>query len=192
MGIHTGLLVVGEMGGGDKHEQLALGETPNVAARIPGLAEPDTVAISATTQPLIQGYFVCQALGPHTLKGVATPVNVYRVLGESGAQSRLEIASSRGLTPLVGRESEIVLLLARSAEHYVEAEACFRQALEVSRRQQARSLEFRASRSLSQLWQRQGKRAEAHDLLAPIYGWFTEGFDTEDLQEAKALLQELS
>jgi predicted ATPase len=104
----------------------------------------------------------------------------------------LEIASSRGLTPLVGRESEIVLLLARSAEHYVEAEACFRQALEVSRRQQARSLEFRASRSLSQLWQRQGKRAEAHDLLAPIYGWFTEGFDTEDLQEAKALLQELS
>jgi class 3 adenylate cyclase len=63
------------MGGGDKHEQLALGETPNVAARIPGLAEPDTVAISATTQPLIQGYFVCQALGPHTLKGVATPVN---------------------------------------------------------------------------------------------------------------------
>jgi predicted ATPase len=84
------------------------------------------------------------------------------------------------------------LLLARSAEHYAQAEACFRQALEVSRRQQAKSLELRAAMSLSQLRQRQGKRAEARDLLAPIYGWFTEGFDTEDLQEAKALLEELS
>jgi hypothetical protein len=116
LGIHTGLVVVGEMGGGDKQQQLALGETPNVAARMQSLAEPDTVAMSAATHRLIQGYFVCQALGPHTLKGVAISVNAYRVLGESGAQSRLEIASSRGLTPLVGRESEIALLLARWAQ----------------------------------------------------------------------------
>jgi predicted ATPase len=71
-------------------------------------------------------------------------------------------------------------------------EACFQQALTVARHQEARSLELRAAMSLSRLWQQRGKRAEAYNLLAPIYGWFTEGFDTADLQEAKALLEELS
>jgi predicted ATPase len=61
----------------------------------------------------------------------------------------------------------------------------------VARHQQAKSLELRAALSLSRLWQQQGKRAEARELLAPIYGWFIEGFDTADLQEAKALLEEL-
>jgi predicted ATPase len=84
------------------------------------------------------------------------------------------------------------LLLGRAAEHHVEAETCFHQALDVARRQQAKSWELRAAISLSRLWQRQGKRAEARELLAPIYGWFTEGFDTADLQEAKVLLEELS
>jgi predicted ATPase len=65
------------------------------------------------------------------------------------------------------------------------------QALAIARRQEAKSLELRAAMSLSRLWQQKGKRAEARDLLAPIYGWFTEGFDTADLQEAKALLEEL-
>jgi predicted ATPase len=73
-----------------------------------------------------------------------------------------------------------------------EAEACFQQALDVARRQQAKSLELRAAMSLSRLWQQQGKRQEAYDLLVPVYGWFTEGFDTADLQEAKALLGVLS
>ena len=72
-----------------------------------------------------------------------------------------------------------------------EAEACFHQALDIARRQQAKSLELRAAVSLGQLWQRQGKRTEAHALLAPIYGWFAEGFDTADLQEAWALLEAL-
>jgi predicted ATPase len=84
------------------------------------------------------------------------------------------------------------LLLTRSAEHHAEAESCFRQALEIASRQQAKSLELRAAMSLSRLWQRQGKRAEARALRAPIYGWFTEGFDTADLQEAKVLLEELA
>jgi predicted ATPase len=84
------------------------------------------------------------------------------------------------------------LLLMRSAENYGEAEACFQQALTVARRQQARSYELRAAISLSRLWQHQGQRAAAYDLLAPVYGWFTEGFDTLDLQEAKALLEALS
>jgi len=83
------------------------------------------------------------------------------------------------------------LLLVCSAENYGEAEACFQQALTVARRQQARSYELRAATSLSRLWQHQGQRAAAYDLLAPVYGWFTEGFDSLDLQEAKALLEAL-
>jgi predicted ATPase len=83
------------------------------------------------------------------------------------------------------------LLLQQSAAQQGEAEERLHQALAVARRQQAKSWELRAAMSLSRLWQHQGKRAEAHELLAPIYGWFTEGFDTADLQEAKALLEEL-
>jgi predicted ATPase len=73
-----------------------------------------------------------------------------------------------------------------------EAEAWMQKALAIARHQQAKSLELRAAMSLSRLWQQQGKRAEAYELLAPIYGWFTEGFDTADLQEAKALLEALA
>jgi predicted ATPase len=84
-----------------------------------------------------------------------------------------------------------VLLLQRSRADIPQAEACFQQALDVARRQQAKALELRAALSLARLWQGQGKGAAARQLLAEIYGWFTEGFDTADLQEAKALLQEL-
>jgi TOMM system kinase/cyclase fusion protein len=110
LGIHTGLVVVGDMGGVGRQEQLALGETPNIAARLQGLAEPDTVIISEATSQLIHGYFVCQALGAQALKGLAQPLMVYRVLHESGAQTRLDVAATRGLTLLVGREQEIGLL----------------------------------------------------------------------------------
>ncbi|HJY82525.1 MAG TPA: hypothetical protein VKK81_15770 [Candidatus Binatia bacterium] len=73
-----------------------------------------------------------------------------------------------------------------------EAEACFHKAIEIARKQQAKSLELRAVMSLSRLWQKQGRKEEARQMLAKIYGWFTEGFDTRDLQEAKALLEELN
>ena len=73
-----------------------------------------------------------------------------------------------------------------------EAEACFRNAIEVAQKQQAKSLELRAAMSLARLWQSQGKTTEAHELLAPVYHWFTEGFDTKDLQEAKVLIEELN
>jgi predicted ATPase len=85
-----------------------------------------------------------------------------------------------------------VLLLRQTKTPQTEAEAWLQRALEVARRQQAKSLELRAAMSLSRLWQQQDKRIEAYQLLAPIYGWFTEGFDTADLQEAKALLETLS
>jgi predicted ATPase len=84
------------------------------------------------------------------------------------------------------------LLLQQSSDNQAEAESCFHHAIEIARHQQAKSFELRTATSLSRLWQQQGKRQEAHDLLAPVYYWFTEGFDTADLQEAKALLDALA
>src|SRR5262245_46901947 len=84
------------------------------------------------------------------------------------------------------------LLLRQAAPDEEQAAACFQQALDEARRQQATSLELRAATSHARLWQRQGKRTEARELLAEVYGWFTEGFDTADLQEAKALLEVLA
>jgi predicted ATPase len=88
-------------------------------------------------------------------------------------------------------KGEILLMQEGKRQKWSDGEECLHQALDVARRQQAKSLELRAAMSLSRLWQLQGKRDEARELLAPIYGWFTEGFDTADLQEAKALLEEL-
>jgi predicted ATPase len=81
---------------------------------------------------------------------------------------------------------------AQSSQDQYDAETCFQHALDVARQQQAKSLELRAAMSLARLWQRQGRRVEAHALLAEVYGWFTEGFDTADLQEAKGLLDALA
>jgi predicted ATPase len=119
VGLHTGLTVIGDIGAGQKHELLALGEAPNIAARIQSLAAPDTVAISADTSRLVEGYFTVEDLGRQTLRGVAAPLQVYRVLRPSGAQSRLDVVGPRGLTPLVGREQEVGLLLERW--HWVKA-----------------------------------------------------------------------
>jgi predicted ATPase len=83
------------------------------------------------------------------------------------------------------------LLLQQNSDNQAEAGNCFQQALTIARAQQAKSFELRTATSLARLWQQQGKREEAHDLLAPVYNWFTEGFDTVDLQDAKALLDEL-
>jgi predicted ATPase len=84
------------------------------------------------------------------------------------------------------------LLLQQHTDDQAESENYFHHALVISRNQQAKSFELRTATSLSKLWQQQGKRQEAYDLLAPVYHWFTEGFDTADLQEAKALLDELA
>jgi len=84
------------------------------------------------------------------------------------------------------------LLLQQSADYQAEAETCFHHAIRIAQSQQAKSWELRAATSLARLWQQQGKRQEAYDLLAPVYNWFTEGFNTVDLQNAKALLYELA
>src|SRR5262245_6226242 len=116
LGIHTGLVVVGEVGRGTRQEQLALGETPNLAARLQGMAAPNTLVISAATSQLLGGFFAYQSLGTPLLRGFTQPIEIYQVLYESMARSRLEAVGSTALTPLVGREQEVGLLLERWAQ----------------------------------------------------------------------------
>ena len=113
VGLHTGPVVVAEIGTGVQTEQLALGETPNFAARIQGTANSDEVMISAATHRLVEGLFDCEERGQPTLKGVATPLTLYRVLREGEAHSRFQVVARKGLTPLVGREHEFGLLRER-------------------------------------------------------------------------------
>jgi class 3 adenylate cyclase/predicted ATPase len=116
IGIHTGPVMVGAIGTGERTERLALGETPNIAARVQGQAEPDTVVISQATSRLVHGFFTCEALGPQSLKNVAAPIDLYRVHGEGEARTRFEVSVQKGLLPLVGREEELSVLQRRWAQ----------------------------------------------------------------------------
>jgi predicted ATPase len=132
---------------------------------------PHGLAMLATIQ---------HAAGQH-VEGLATLENALAFSEDTGAHSwDAELHRLKG-----------ELLLAMQPGSAAEAEALFRRALEIARAQEAKSFELRAATSLARLWQRQGKLAEARALLAPVYAWFTEGFDTRDLVEAKALLEEL-
>ena len=111
IGIHTGPVVVGEMGGGGRHENLATGETVNIAARLEGLAAPNTVVISHITARLVRDAFVLEDLGPHELKGVAEPMLVFRV--DSLREVDADDTATGGFEALVGRDEEIGLLLRR-------------------------------------------------------------------------------
>jgi hypothetical protein len=98
-----------------------------------------------------------------------------------------------GASPVSSSTFEVEEGLGSSAQNLEpEAEECFLKAIEIARKQSAKSLELRGVTSLARLWQQQGKTTEAHRMLAEIYSWFTEGFDTKDLQEAKVLLEELA
>jgi class 3 adenylate cyclase len=114
IGIHTGPVVVGEMGGGGRHENLALGETPNIAARLQGLARPNMAIMSQATAQLVQRSFMLEELGPCELKGVAEPMILYAVVGSREAE-RDDYAAMLpgGFDALVGRDEEIGLLLRR-------------------------------------------------------------------------------
>jgi predicted ATPase len=111
---------------------------------------------------------------------------VYRLKGELTLQQESQKSKSKSQKSKVPKPKSQIL------EPQSEAEACFHKAIAIARHQQAKSLELRATTSFARLWQQQGKQAEAHQMLAEIYGWFTEGFDTKDLQEAKALLEALT
>ena len=144
-------------------------------------------AVVATGQELARP--LCLVLLAEAAGHVGQVAEGLRLLAE--ALAALE-ASGRGDMLAEAYRLQGELLLRQAVPDAAQAEACFQQALAIARRQQAKSWELRAAMSLSRLWQQQGKRAEAHELLAPIYGWFTEGFDTADLQEAKALLEALA
>lgn len=107
VGCHTGLVVIGGAVGDTGQDDIILGDTPNVAARLQGIAEPNTLVIGSLTRQLIGDAFACQSLGTPSLKGITAPQEVFRVLGENTARTRLEALASAELTPLVGRRSEL-------------------------------------------------------------------------------------
>jgi predicted ATPase/class 3 adenylate cyclase len=114
VGIATGLVMVGELiGDGAAQEETVVGETPNLAARLQALAEPGAVVVAASTRRLLGGLFALEDLGPQRLKGFAEPLAAFRVEGEGGAEGRFEALRGRRLTPLVGREHELAILLER-------------------------------------------------------------------------------
>ena len=143
-------------------------------------------AILATGQLLSQPF--CLVLVAEAAERAGQVTEGLRLVAEALAAFE---ASGRGDMLVEAYRVQGNLLLQHAPADTAQAEACFQQALTIARRQQAKSWELRATVSLSRWWQQQGKCQEAHDLLAPIYGWFTEGFDTADLQEARALLEEL-
>lgn len=113
IGIHTGPVVVGEMGGGGRYASLAMGETPNVSARLEGLAQPNTVVISAGTARLVRNSFALADLSAHELKGVAAPLAVSRVLGTLEIDREIHVTMKAGFAALVGRDEEVGLLRRR-------------------------------------------------------------------------------
>src|SRR5436189_2358889 len=116
VGIATGLVVVGDLiGSGEAQERGIVGETPNLAGRLQGMAEPNTVIIAEDTKKLLGSLFELQDLGPKNLKGIAAPVHAWAALRASAVESRFEALHATGLTALVGREEEIELLLRRWA-----------------------------------------------------------------------------
>jgi predicted ATPase len=140
----------------------------------------------ATGAVLLVPYFstlladVCGYRG-HTAEGLQALAEAYTVIEQHEERWwEAEVCRLRG-----------VLLLRQTGPEKAEAETWLQRALDVARHQEAKSLELRTAMSLARLWRQQGNRTKAYDLLVPIYGWFTEGFDTVDLQEAKALLAEL-
>src|SRR5262249_49651884 len=110
VGMHTGTVVIGQ-GVGEQEE--IFGETPNIAARVQAAAEPDTVAITAATYALVPGLFIVDDRGAPLLKGIAEPVQLYRVVRSSGVRGRIHATASHGLTAFIGREHERRLLLDR-------------------------------------------------------------------------------
>ena len=175
--MHQGMDVEGMIGGVQRPYRLAL--MAEAYGRIGQTVEARRLLAEALT--VTHGY-----------EGHFYEAEVHRLTGEVLLIQDVDGGVSGNLPPELsmgdGHEGEAT----GPSPRPTEAETWFRQALDIARRQEAKSLELRAAMSLSRLWQRQGKRTEAYQLLAPIYGWFTEGFDTPDLQEAKALLETLS
>src|SRR4029077_10121853 len=131
----------------------------------------------ATGAEGLRPYFLALLADAHGVQG--EPEEGLTVLTE--ALTLVDTTGERWYAPELYRLKG-ALLLQQSSDNQAEAESCFHRALEIARNQQAKSFELRTATSLARLWQQQGKRQEAYDLLAPVYGWFSEGFDTAALQ----------
>jgi predicted ATPase len=173
---------------GDTRDRAGLSPLGGLWHELTGLAQlrQGIVASRATGAALFAPFYgtmladVAAHLG-HTADGLQVLAEAYALVEQQEeCWWEAEICRLRG-----------VVLLQQLETPQAEAEAWLQRALDVARRQEAKSLELRAAMSLARLWQQHGERAEAYELLAPVYGWFTEGFDTADLQEAKALLEEV-
>jgi len=148
-----------------------------------------------------QGLAVYQTTGAQTNQPwfLAVPATLHGRAGQwEDAQQRMaEAVAAMSAVGQIYYQAEVhrlkgELLLQQNSANHAAAETCFQHAISIAQTQQAKSLELRAATSLARLWQRQGKREEARQVLGDVYGWFTEGFDTADLQEAKALLEALA
>ena len=148
-----------------------------------------------------QGLIAYRATGAEQLRSymLALLAEAHSAIGqpEAGLTVLMEALTLVDTTGQRWYASEIyrlkgVLLLQQNSDNHTEATSCFQQAMSIAQSQQAKSWELRATTSLARLWQQQGKRQEAYALLAPVYNWFTEGFDTADLKDAKVLLDALS
>jgi predicted ATPase len=144
------------------------------------------IALRATGAEILRPYYLALLAEAHGTMG--QPEAGLTVLAE--ALTVVDKTGARFYEPELNRLKG-ALLLQQNAVNQAEADSCFHHAIAIAQNQQAKSWELRAATSLARLWQQQGKRQEAHVLLAPVYNWFTEGFDTADLQDAKALLDEL-
>jgi len=189
-----------------------------ISAALP-LAADHGMAIVLAVGPIMQGWALAmQGEGTEGLRQLQQGLEAYQATGAVFQRPHFlamlaEVYGRVGqLADGLSTIAEALMLVEQTEERYYEAElhrlkgelllqqtipdasqaaVCLLQALDIARSQQAKSLELRAATSLARLWQSQGKRQEAYDLLAPVYGWFTEGFNTADVQDAKALLDEL-
>lgn len=145
------------------------------------------VACSQTGSRLGETYYTALLAETHLAAGQIDDAKV----ASGQAKDIVEATNERWMEADIYRlEGDIIMC--ESPKHVNEAESCYTKALKLARGEQARSLELRAATSLARLWEDQGKREKAADVLAPIYEWFTEGFDTADLKRAKMLLDELT
>jgi predicted ATPase len=194
--------------------------TQQLADQLVDLATAQALPLQIALGTLLQGWALCQygqvteglrrmqeGLAGYRATGARAWCSLYEAMlaegyyqvgaGEAGLRSITRALQEVDISEERCWEAELyrlkgLLLQSVRGDNQTEVETCFHQALDIARHQQAKSLELRAAMSLARLWQRQDKRQDAYDLLAPVYNWFTEGFDTADLQEARVLLDELA